>query len=100
MKWRKGIVAPHMRHRPRKPRYASIGMFAHHGIGRLHETQNERGVTIEISRGNRYAMTLTKLPTLAPNKNAISAPNQSGRSAMLRLHHRDHQRTIAEPVMK
>ena len=63
-------------------------MFAHHGIGRLHAAQNERGVTIEISRGNRYATTLTKLPTLAPNRNAISAPNQPGTSSSLCLHHR------------
>src|SRR5581483_7537048 len=68
------------------------------GIGRLHEPQNERGVTIEISRGNRYAMTLTKLPTLAPNRNAISAPNQSGTSVMLGLHHRHDECAIARPV--
>ena len=77
MKWRKAIVAPHMMHRPRSPRYARIGMFAHHGIGRLHCRQNERGVTIEISRGNRYAITLTKLPTLAPKANATSARQAS-----------------------
>src|SRR5579872_5692918 len=53
-------------------------MFAHAGIVRLHRGQYDRGVTIEISRGSRYATTLTKLPAHAPNTKANSAPSPRG----------------------
>ena len=55
-------------------------MFAHAGMGRLHCGQKDRGETIESSRGIRYAATLTKLPTHAPNMKAKSAPSPRGNS--------------------
>jgi hypothetical protein len=58
-------------------------MFAHHGSARSQLSQYERGVTIERSRGSRYATMQTKLPTLAPNMNAIAAPIPKGMSRVI-----------------
>src|ERR1700688_5308285 len=82
-KWRNGIVAPHMMHRPRSPKYARLGMFAHHGIVRSQLSHRDPGDTIDSSRGSRHASTLTKLPTLAPTRNASVAPSPVGKSKVI-----------------
>src|SRR5271157_1505148 len=58
-------------------------MFAHHGIARSQLSQNERGVTIERSRGSRYPTTQTKLPRHAPKRKAIAAPIPPGKSSVI-----------------
>ena len=58
-------------------------MFAHHGIARSQLSQYERGVTIERSRGRRYATMQTKLPTLAPKRKAMAAPIPVGMSSVI-----------------
>src|SRR5690348_12731688 len=53
-------------------------MLAHHGTGRSQLSQNDRGVTIEMSRGNRYATVTAKLPTHAPSASAATSPIIAG----------------------
>ena len=79
-------------------------MFAHGGIGRLQRGQNDRGEAIEISRGTRYAATLTKLPTHAPNMNAKSAASPRGISINestppLLIPHQLRERTLPQPSL-
>jgi hypothetical protein len=68
----------HMMQRPRRATYEMIGTFAHAGMGRRQAGHREPGLTIESSRGTRYATTFTKLPMMAPIAKAKMAPTAGG----------------------
>ncbi len=73
---------PQRRHLPRSAMYPSTGTLDHNGTGWRQSEQKEAGRTIDISRGRRYATTLTKLPTEAPKKNTITVNSQAPESVM------------------
>src|SRR5215472_9557585 len=60
-----------------------MGRLLHTGRERSQLSQNERGATIDISRGTRYATTVTKLPVTAPTANARAPPIPAGKSIPL-----------------
>src|SRR5215472_8316288 len=77
-----------------------IGRVLHTGRERSQLSQNERGATIDMSRGTRYATTVTKLPVTAPTTNAKAPPIPAGRSTRSALHldHADDYRPLAGTV--
>src|SRR5215472_7981032 len=79
-----------------------MGRLLHTGSERSQLSQNERGATIDISRGTRYVTTVTKLPVTAPTTNARAPPIPAGRSiplrSALRFDHADDHRALAGTV--